>query len=75
MNSTDATAMIGCISLAFFVQIFVMQYMMNPAAIPLVMPYVKLMMATVKNAGTASLRSFQLISANGSTIRIPTTMR
>ena len=47
--------MIGWISVVFFVTIFVMQNMMNPAAIPFVMPYVKLMIATVKNAGTASV--------------------
>ena len=35
----------------------------------------KLIIATVKNAGIASLRSDQLIFANGSTIRTPTTMR
>ena len=58
IKSIEAAAMIGLISFAFFVQIFVRQYMMKPAAIPFVIPYVKLIMATVKNAGTASSNFF-----------------
>src|SRR5690606_32458177 len=72
MNSTARTYMMGCTWRHFPAKILPIGYRMKPTAIPVAMLKDIGIIRTVKNAGTASDKSFQSISRKLPDIRTPT---